>query len=199
MSTLDKIREATKCDQIILLRDESIVIIRGRKECATQARQLVEQALLQNRAHIVRVPFHEIYTTTLTKQKKNILGRIRATHTGLLSIEVNRENDGARTFDITGTKDAAEAAASALRQELAVLTALCRKFTIPLTKVPNLIGRQGQTINDLQKKLKADVIVNKTTGEVAVFLGPLVVDSAIIDAAAAAVLDAAMSVAPATA
>lgn len=202
-SVLDKIQNATRCDQIVALRAESVVIVRGRKECVAHAKQLVEMALLENRPHIVRVPFHEVFTVTLTKRagsdRASILDRLRTAHTGVLSIEVNRQNETARTLDVAGTKDAAEAAAVALREELARLTTLCRKFIIPVSKVPQLIGRQGKTINDLQKNLKADVMLNKTTGEVTVFLGPQVVDPAVIDAAAAAVLEAATSTAPASA
>ena len=192
-SPLESIKEATKCDQVVALRSESVVVLRGRRECVSQAKQILQKMLIQNRPHVVNVPFHDVYVATLTKRdgrdRACVLDRLRAKHPGVLSIDVNRSAP-VRTVEITGTTDAVQAAADELQQLLLQYDKTTRKIQIYASKVPQLIGRQGKTITDLQKAHKADIVIDKSTGEVALFLGA---SHAADDEATTALLDAAVA------
>jgi rRNA processing protein Krr1/Pno1 len=184
-SLLDKIREATQCDQISAIRSESKIVVRGKRDAVAEARRAIDELLRELRPEIATVAFDDVLFNFLTRRasdRTNALDRLRAPIAGLMALDADR-----RTMVVTaaGSKEACAEAVTQVHALLADLAGKTRKVAVPQSALGAIIGPQGSTISELQRAHKCDININKETNDVQLFSAAG--GDAALDAAEAAV------------
>ncbi|EPY27869.1 hypothetical protein STCU_05469 [Strigomonas culicis] len=172
MTPLEAMRRSAGCDQLVLLRHESCVVIRGRPANVSHAATLLGQLLLWNTVHQLRVSHAQVLQGALLRRQasgETLLDQVQKGYSAMLRIDLDRDQHALLVSSVDAEE--ARAAASELAQLLGKMT---REFVrvipnVPMYRISQLIGTKGAVIRQLQEDTGTEISVCKEREQVQVF------------------------------
>lgn len=206
LSPLDAIKQVTKCDQVVALQREGVVILRGRREAVQKARALLDDILRTKRPVTASIAIPDVLFGFFTKRSgggkaPNVLTQLKTKYPHIYSFDLDRPASTvviAAPQSATSDSDPAspiQEAIAAVKDIISSVQGNIRKIEIPAGRAGAVIGSGGKVIGGIQSSTHTDITVHKEQNIVWVFHESG--DVAALDAAVAAVEEAAGMTPPA--
>lgn len=168
ISPLEAIMQTTQCDQMVPLRAEGCVVIRGRPNHANQAAVILRELIMRNTPRTLKVTYLEVLRGVLLRRVEGstLLDKVTSHYSPLLRIELDRET---RTLLVSSSdEEEARAAATELASTLNEIAAKQVRVIshFPEDRIGTLLGPRGATIRDLQRDTGTEIAIVKELGQV---------------------------------
>lgn len=171
LSPVEAIRLQCECDQVVPLRAEGKIVIRGRPESVTKAKALLLKFLQTNAPKTLRIPIPVVLIPHITRRQENgsILDKFRNDHAANIS---NVDLD--RTTKMATVIGQPNASIGAVNTAAAEFENIVRSFKITIVPVPSyrcgaVVGAGGKVISDIQATTNTVINVDRDAGEVTIF------------------------------
>eukprot|EP00743_Colponemidia_sp_Colp-15_P022238 GILK01030065.1.p1 GENE.GILK01030065.1~~GILK01030065.1.p1 ORF type:complete len:228 (-),score=21.69 GILK01030065.1:19-681(-) len=170
-SPVEAIRLQCDCDQVVPLRAEGKIVIRGRPDSVAKAKALLMNFLQTNAPKTLRVPLPVVIISHLTRRGENgsIIEKFRSDHSASISnIDLDRYTKMATVIGLPN------ASISAVNAAAAEFDNIIRSYKITIVPVPSyrcgaVVGAGGKVVSDIQATTKTVINVDRDAGEVTIF------------------------------
>lgn len=205
LSPLDAVKQITKCDQVVALQREGVVVLRGRREAVQKARHLLDDILRTKRPVTASIPVPDILFGFFTKRSgkgPNVLTQLKTKYPAIFSVDLDRPSStivvAAPQTSVPSNDPSSpiQEAIAGVKEIIASVQGNIRKIEIPAGRAGAVIGSGGKVIAGIQSKTHTDITVHKEQNIVWVFHETG--DEAALDEAVEAVQEAAGMTSPTT-
>ena len=173
ITPLEAVRRATQCDQVVPLRAEGSVVLRGSPEAVNHAYGMLKLLLRHNEPFSINVAFLDILRNFMTNRNKawndqNLLDYIPSLFAAPVRIDVDW---AARRLTVSSCSEGQARAAtskmiSCLREYSATHVRLISNF--PEDAIGRLLGTRGATIRQLQEATDTEIMLVRDRAQVQV-------------------------------
>jgi rRNA processing protein Krr1/Pno1 len=173
ITPLEAVRRSTQCDQVVPLRAEGSVVLRGSPEAVNNAYGMLKLLLRHNEPFSINVAFLDILRNFMTNRSKewgnkNLLDYIPTLFTSPVRIDVDWAS---RRLTVSSCSEHEARAATSrliacLREYSATHVRLISNF--PEYAISRLLGTRGATVRQLQEATDTEIMLVRDRAQVQV-------------------------------
>jgi len=150
---LDEIKANTGADRLDVIRSERCVCIRGKKDSIRRAKMVLEGKIIEIQPTTRSSPFNPVLWTWLRDNKERLIAEL-----GLSFLNIDRSG---ATVEVAGDIDKVDAGLAKLKDLLQSETAKVQSLPFRENDARHIIGQGGRNIQDIVRRSKAEVYLNR--------------------------------------